>query len=86
MRATLFILACLVVIAASEWAIEEDGEISQLRLPTKLKKTIKACISKRVKADPPIEASVVKCEKTMKSFNTAVICIRNIPKLKSCFA
>jgi hypothetical protein len=93
MRATLFILACLVVIAASEWAeldFEEDGEISQLML-TRNEKTIMACIAKKVKADPTIEASVVTCKKTMKTFNTVVSCIRNIPKLnwrplKSCFA
>ena len=84
MKATFFILACLVVIASAElWQREqggEEGHVIWLSLPTTLDVEIKKCIYKIVGELPRLRNDIDNCRSRFDLDNESELAAEKIHK------
>ena len=85
MKATFFTIACLVFLATSALAEEEEYEISELRLPL-VTNAQQACVDKIARPSRNTVEGINRCLRAnaglkQKQFD----CIKKIRNLKTCF-
>ena len=91
MRATFFILACLVALTTAKyWETIEGGKEGDVKVsvPSSFDKATKDCIIARIDEDFTIQGRMIRCKKENPSdgdTKEAIDCFKNLKSLVTCF-
>jgi hypothetical protein len=85
MKTTFIILACLVFLAASAWAEEDETEIAERSQLPGLTDNEQNCVDAKVRADKTILNNIFDCIRSDPTAAKRLSCIKKLSPLKACF-
>ena len=86
MKTTFIILACLVFLAATAWAEEDETAIADRILLPGLTDDEQTCVDAKLKGNKKLQLAIAACISSDPRASKKGSCIRKISALKACLS